>query len=411
MRSPSIRLTIVVLCCIAVTASAAFLIDSERQLATRRAAADEFDLHAREASDALGDLRAAQRAYVAAGQGVAFWMPKVDVTLEEVSVTLTTLRQSSAGPLVLVALDDAVASVSEFGNIDRRTREYLASGAQLMAADVIFTEGSELVAAAARHVERARLEERHAVNLSETRRRKQEAIAVGGVALLLLVGLVGMARAARAASRQDAEQAGRLTQQSDRGESSKPDGLVLGLLAEPEDRKDHDARQAGVRLFSTGSLKGAAQLCTELGGLSHPDDLGALMAKAADVLNASGLVLWVGTPTGSELRPTFAHGYSPEMLARLPALPRSADNAAAAAYRTGALQIVLSRPGSSKGAVAAPVLCSEGCVGVLAAEIRDGGEASDMVQALSASLAAQLSGVLTSGPAADGQVAAGGAAL
>src|SRR5439155_25023625 len=141
-------------------------------------------------------------------------------------------------------------------------------------------------------------------------------------------------------------------------------------------------------------LRTAAQLCTELGRMGDPEELNTLMARAADVLNASGLVLWVGTPTGAELWPVLAHGYSPEVIARLPALPRSADNAAAAAYRTGALQIVLSRPGSSKGALAAPVLSADGCVGVLSAEIRDGGEASDAVQALSAILAAQLSGVL-----------------
>jgi hypothetical protein len=160
---------------------------------------------------------------------------------------------------------------------------------------------------------------------------------------------------------------------------------------------------------SPAELRIAAQLCTELGRLGDPEKLHELMARAADVLNASGLVLWVGTPTGTELRPVLAHGYGPELVARLPALPRSADNAAAAAYRTGALQVVPSRPGSSKGAIVAPVLSADGCVGVLSAEIRDGAEASDVVQALSAILAAQLSGVLASATVSDGSRAAGSA--
>jgi len=126
------------------------------------------------------------------------------------------------------------------------------------------------------------------------------------------------------------------------------------------------------------------------------------------VLDASGLVLWLGTAAGTELRPALAHGYGPETLARMPVLSRSANNAAAAAYRTGALQIVLSRPGSSKGAVVAPVLSCDGCIGVLSAEVRDGGEASDTVQALAAIFAAQLASMLSSPPATRGQRATGG---
>jgi hypothetical protein len=49
--------------------------------------------------------------------------------------------------------------------------------------------------------------------------------------------------------------------------------------------------------------------------------------------------------------------------------------------------------------VVAPVLTADGCIGVLSAEIRDGGEASETVQALAAIVAAQLAGVLASTPA------------
>src|ERR1051325_12248561 len=54
--------------------------------------------------------------------------------------------------------------------------------------------------------------------------------------------------------------------------------------------------------------------------------------------------------------------------------------AAAAAYRTGEMQIVSSRPGF-RGAVVAPILRADGCVGALSAEIQDGGEISEGVQA------------------------------
>jgi GAF domain-containing protein len=82
-------------------------------------------------------------------------------------------------------------------------------------------------------------------------------------------------------------------------------------------------------------------------------------------------------------------------------VPRKADNAAAAAYRSGTLQIVLSRPGGSSGAVVAPILTADGCIGALSAEIRSGGETSEGVQALAAIFAAQLAGVLAAAPAAE----------
>ena len=123
------------------------------------------------------------------------------------------------------------------------------------------------------------------------------------------------------------------------------------------------------------------------------------------MLDASGLLLWLANNAGTELRPALAHGYAPQTVARIPAVPRSADNAAAAAYRTGTLQIVLSRPGSSaKGAIVAPVFSVDGCAGVLSAEIRNGGEATDATQALAALIAAQLGGVCTMTAESDEQV-------
>ena len=64
-----------------------------------------FDLRAREVTDALADLRSAQQAYVAAGQGVAFWMPKVDQTLDAIVSSLSTLHQSATDAAAKRALD------------------------------------------------------------------------------------------------------------------------------------------------------------------------------------------------------------------------------------------------------------------------------------------------------------------
>ena len=131
------------------------------------------------------------------------------------------------------------------------------------------------------------------------------------------------------------------------------------------------------------------------------EGLTALLGRVAALMDASGVIVWVGNAAGADLQASAAHGYTPQVLARIPTVPRSADNAAAAAYRLGRMQVVASRPGSSSGAVVAPLVSVDGTIGALSAEIRDGGETSASVQALATIFAAQLAGILTAVPSAD----------
>ena len=146
------------------------------------------------------------------------------------------------------------------------------------------------------------------------------------------------------------------------------------------------------------TLRVISELCTNLGRVSDVEELQVLIAQTADLMDAQGLIVWMNVPGATELRAALSHGYSPEMVSRLPPLSRSADNAVARAFRTGQLQIVLSRPGVSAGAVVAPLLTSAGCIGAISAEVRSGGEATDAVQALAAIVAAQMANVLHATP-------------
>jgi hypothetical protein len=101
----------------------------------------------------------------------------------------------------------------------------------------------------------------------------------------------------------------------------------------------------------------------------------------------------LGNCDGADLQPVVAQGYSPQAIARMSAVPQSADNAAAAAYRTGLQQIVSSRPGEGNGAIVAPILTADGCIGALSAEIRGGAEASAAVQTLATIVAAHLASI------------------
>jgi hypothetical protein len=155
---------------------------------------------------------------------------------------------------------------------------------------------------------------------------------------------------------------------------------------------------------SMPNLKAAVDVCTELNRARDLDDLNNWLGRAANVINASGVIVWIGEAAGASLRPVLAYGYPAPALARMPLVARSDDNAAATAFRTEKLQMVSHRPGVSSGALAVPMLSREGCIGALTAEIRNGGEASPGVQAIAAILAAQLAGVLADSVPANDRV-------
>lgn len=401
MRSRAARLTFGAVAWIAIGTAAFLLIQSEKQISRHRQGLRAFDLHAREATDALADLRAAQQAYVAAGQGVMFWMPKVSSLIQLAARAADELRASAVSDAARQSLLEAGATITEFGNVDRRARDYLKSGQQLMAGDVVFTEGGETAAQAARHIETARLAEHQAFDASEALQRRQQAYAAGGAAALSVLVLLALACASPGRAPEAAMPEAPLGDRSvAAGDLPLRDGRFQPASS---DSPAHLPRQ------SVPALKAAAELCTEFGRVADLNDLRRLLARAADALDASGVIIWIGSSAGADLRPVLAHGYSSTALARMPPIPRSADNAAAAAYRTSALQIVLAQPGASNGAVVAPLLASDGCIGALTAEINNRGETSDAVQALAAIFAAQLAGLLASSaaPGADGAAGSG----
>ena len=291
--------------------------------------------------------------------------------------------------------------MAEFSSVDGRARDYLKSGQQLMAGDIIFTEGDQTASAAAQHLNVARTAEHQAADAAEAGFRRQQATALGGGAAIAAVALLMLVFAPRQAADAAAEPL-TISDAAQASQSSDRPATAWCSAARPLAASQYvTARPAGP------VLRAASQLCTDFGRVSDLDELKMLVGQAADLMDASGFVVWVSSADGASLQPALSHGYTPQVLARMSMIPRSADNAAAAAFRTSQLQIVLARPGESNGAVVAPLLSPEGCVGALSAEIRGGGESSESVQALAAIFAAQLAGVLHSTPAAHEQRTAG----
>jgi hypothetical protein len=151
-------------------------------------------------------------------------------------------------------------------------------------------------------------------------------------------------------------------------------------------------------------LVAAASLCTELGRVLQTRDVTPLLEAAAGILDAAGLIVWIADAQGTTLRPVLAHGYSDEMLAKVPRVCRDTDNATATAFRSARIRIVHGGD-QGNGAVVVPMLTPGGCVGVLALELRHGGEQRDAVRALATIFAAQLAPLVEFATLAGGDAA------
>ena len=137
------------------------------------------------------------------------------------------------------------------------------------------------------------------------------------------------------------------------------------------------------------ALDATAKVCTDLARVKDADELRDALGRAARLLDASGVIVWMTEAGGKSLKPLLTYGYPEEALRRIPTLPRDASNATAAAFREAVTQVV-DATDSAPGAIAVPLLVPQGCVGVLAAEIGHGREAAVATRALAQIVAAQL---------------------
>ena len=137
-------------------------------------------------------------------------------------------------------------------------------------------------------------------------------------------------------------------------------------------------------------LEPVAALCRRLACAAHVRDVSPVLEDAVGLLDAVGVILWTWESRVGVLRPAIAHGYTGELIAQLPRVRPDADNAVAWAFRSAETRIIDGSP-TMTGAVAVPLLTPAGCAGVLALELRHGGERRSRVRVLATILAAQLS--------------------
>jgi hypothetical protein len=267
------------------------------------------------------------------------------------------------------AVAEAVASLAD---VDGRARENLEAGLDLMAADLLFTETTRMRQVLREQLRALRLAESNAVADGRATDLKQAWMALASVAILFAWGLV------RSAHRPASEASANVTPQA-----TEPEHVALNVVPRPDP------------LFLI-DLREIAAFCTAISRLQSEGDLQPLLSRASTLLNASGVVVWMAA--GEEMFPVAWHGYDSKHLSQLGPIGHSSLNAAADAWRTGALQYVTGGAGS-RSAIVAPLLGVERCMGVLAIEVSAGRETDTPTQAATTLIAAQLSTVLGGWPA------------
>ena len=395
MRRMWLRAALVAVLAVSVTAGFYAFLTAQRVAQSHRAGR-AFDADAWGLRLSLAELRAAQQAYVATGQDRDYWIGDVAARIEELAVELATLSSTSTLPATAAALDEAASLIEALLRMDERARDHAAAGQELMASDLIFTDGLELGRSAADQIERARLIELGARDAAASGRRQLQLIAVGGAvgtgvlfALLVSPFPAGRPTAAPNAPQDPATE--------DVEAPARPEGrLFLDLEPEAGNRATADEPVSGIP-STAPDLQVAADLCTDLGRSASAAELPPLLARAAQLLNASRVIVWVRDGTGNALRPAIAHGYPAAALARLGTVPCDSDNATAASYRDARMQVIAG-DADTPGALVAPLASPEDRSGVMTLEVNDGWETSAAVQSTTAIIAAQLATLVAADP-------------
>jgi hypothetical protein len=394
MKSRAFRFALHVLF-VGIVAAAAYVVwQKESEAAATAGAARAFSERAHAASRTFLEIKSAHPGYVAAGQGEDFWVAKVDALIVSARESLGTLRSAAQGANARGDLGVAEEALDDFVQMDRRARDYSRNGQRLLASDLVFSDGIEKMDTAVAAVERARLAEAESALAAINIGRRDELMTAAGAAaigILLMFVLVPLPRPAPVAAPAavSAEAQSRPVVEGpprNLAPSPPPAAAVVRPPAVPAPSSLPAATKPAAPMLD---LQGMAALCTDLSRAMDTRALPPALERAARLLNASGLVIWIADPDGRELAPVISHGYPQNVITRLGTIPRDAENATAAAFRTGLVQTVKG-DAISNGAIAAPLMTPTGPVGVMAAEVLNDGERRDATRAAAAIVAAQL---------------------
>jgi len=363
-----IRVLLVVLAIVVVSAATYLFHQSDTALSNDRAVADSLRNQTRTLAALIAEMRTAQVAYVARGQGEDFWIGRVAKLLPGVQQQMVEFGSQLAASAAQAAFEPALAAIENFQKLDHRAQDFVRADNALLAADLIFSDGLEATATATTQLDAALNEELQARQAAAASQRAMQLTILGGSAagVLLIMIILAFAGGSR--------------------KVTEPAPVTVPEPQQPE--RVSEVKPPAVNLSQ------AAQLCTDLACVIDSKQLPELLERTAGVLDSAGIIVWVADPVSNSLKPAMSFGYSDQILARMGNIHRDANNAVAAAFRLGEMRLV-DGDASTSGALVMPLLTSEGCIGALSAEMKGGSEKDESSQAFAAIFTAQLATLVT----------------
>jgi len=328
---------------------------------------------------ALSDLRAAQHAYFAPEyQSQEYWTRRASELLTRLETMLAGRRDAATSPAARNHYDAAAGVLAELADLDSRARERLLNGQPTVAASLVFADSNgdvQRVRTALADAEQAETLEAQA-RIVESQRLSL-GVDAAALVILLLVALISP-RSPKPVAASSAS----LTAQMIR---DLPPPVKTAASAAPA--------KVPTASLTAISLSDAAELCVDLARVIDGRDVPALVQRAADLLDAKGVILWTPEAGGALLRPSLTHGYSARVVAKLGTLDASGDNVTSLCFRSMRSQIMPGAGTDASGAIAVPLITPNGCAGVLAAEVREAKPSPELV-ALTRIVAAQFSALV-----------------
>ena len=342
------------------------------------------DRAADQAIEALLDLRASLHAYVAPGQGVPFWSRRSEEILDRLREQLATL---DAAVTPRGSLSETLDTVDQLAAAERRTREHARRGEALLAGDVVFTEVRDLMSTAIDQVQTARTALGAATDARiGALRREQAMLALAAIAVWAIIAVVFFTPTKPVAVKDPNEWRNDLAATIKKQIPKEPE-LARTKPVEPVERVEPvEPREPAVPVKALGQV---GEICADLSTLS---DLGALtgaLDRAAGVLDAGGVIVWIASNDGNSLSPVASHGFDQKMVSRIGRIPRDSANLTAAAFRDNIPRISAATP-TAPAALAVALCGPTGPVGVLSMELKSGIPADEARVALATIFAAQL---------------------
>ena len=369
MHRRSVRITLLTILIAGALAAGLFLAQLDRRSAGLRSADADVSARVARLTDALVDVAAAQHAYVTPGQGGEPWFERMTTLIRQLYDETAALSGRLHSPDAHATIEGLTAGIEGLVAADTRVRENLRLGQALMAADVIFSDSRNTIDTMIGRLRELRTAEAEILAAEQAALASQRWLALGATALLWLGGIVLLLRTPAAPA---LERAG--------VETSRESAAAAAVARTP-----------------SIDLPAAAALCVDLSRVTTASALPDLLGRAAAILDAPGIILWMAA--GEELFAVTAHGYPPQVVAKIGPIARRADNATASAWREGRT-VTVPAAGTGNAAIVSPLFGPESCIGVLAIEVRRGRDEDPAAQAVATMVAAQLATSVSAWPAA-----------